>query len=580
MNTVAVVIIAVVNSLWQAAVLAGIVWLVLRFMPRVNGATRFAIWWAVLGVVLAIPAAPTLASSVREWLRTPTIASARPLYAPAAGPVSLIGFQPLLTVESRSESKWPAGVAALWAMVFLYRLINIVKSYARVRCLKRRAYISRDPLPGSRRRARLLLSADVDSPIAVGFAPPAVILPVWLQRHLSREEMDHVLLHETAHLERRDDWTTLLARILGAALGLHPVAAWILRRTEIEREVACDDWVVARTRCVKAYALSLAKLHELRFPEQQLRGERLLAMGLFSDRSSLGSRLESLLGWRRQFTARVSGGCVAAACGVLLVLGTAASVLPGWIAFAQAPRPSFEVASIKRNAADANGLRHENGAGLMAAPGGRFTATFNPVSNFITNAYGIALYQVIGAPNWVTSEKYDIEARGPATAGQKEMMLMLQSLLADRFAMKAHFETRQMPAYILTAAKGGPKMRFSHPENCVPRDPSKPRADQVPNICGSNHLGRDGWNATNISMPGVTGVLAIFMRGPVIDQTGINGTFDVSLRVSGDLSATDNPDAPPALSTALRETLGLELKRGRGPVDVLVIERIERPTAN
>jgi uncharacterized protein (TIGR03435 family) len=375
--------------------------------------------------------------------------------------------------------------------------------------------------------------------------------------------------------------TTLLARLLGAALGLHPIASWILRQIELERELACDEWVVARTRSVKAYARSLAKVHELRFPDQQLRDRHLLSSGLFSHRSSLGDRLENLLGWGRQFTARVSAGRVAAACGVLLVLATAASMLPGWIVFAQTPRPAFEVASVKRNAADAAGIRPEGGATFAVHPGGRLTVVFNPISNLITNAYGVALYQLIGAPDWVNSERYDVEARGPANAGQKEMMLMLQTLLADRFAMKVRLETREMPAYILTVAKGGSKLHFITPEDCIPRDSSKPNPDAAANVCGSNHLSRDGWNATHISMPGVTGVLTLALRGPVIDQTGIRGTFDVkNLRWSDDPAAAGNPDAPPPLSTAVHEAFGLDLKRGRGPVDVLVIERIERPTAN
>jgi uncharacterized protein (TIGR03435 family) len=81
-------------------------------------------------------------------------------------------------------------------------------------------------------------------------------------------------------------------------------------------------------------------------------------------------------------------------------------------------------------------------------------------------------------------------------------------------------------------------------------------------------------------MAGVVGVLSNVLRGPVIDQTGIKGTFDVRLRWTDDLAPTDNPDAPPSIYTALRETLGLDLKRGRGPVDVLVIEHIERPRPN
>jgi uncharacterized protein (TIGR03435 family) len=147
--------------------------------------------------------------------------------------------------------------------------------------------------------------------------------------------------------------------------------------------------------------------------------------------------------------------------------------------------------------------------------------------------------------------------------------------------MKAHIETREMPAYILTVAKGGSKLRLLNPEDCVPFDSTKSDALSVPNVCGNNLVGRNNiWRATHNSMPGVTAVLSRVLRGPVIDRTGIKGTFDVNLQWSDDLAAADNPDAPPSLITALRETLGLDLKSGRGPAEVLVVEHIERPSEN
>ena len=115
----------------------------------------------------------------------------------------------------------------------------------------------------------------------------------------------------------------------------------------------------------------------------------------------------------------------------------------------------------------------------------------------------------------------------------------------------------------------------------MPIDTTKPDALAAPNVCGNNHLSRNNvWTATHTSMPGVTGALSRVLRGPVIDRTGIKGTFDVSLQWSDDLALPDNPDAPPPLSTSLHETLGLELKSGRGPVDVLVVDHIAKPSAN
>ena len=576
MNTVTSLVAAVLNSMWQAAIVAAAVWLALRTARRINAATRFAIWWAALAVVLVLPAAPWAVSSAREWLRPATIASARPRYAPPPGPVSAIELAPLLSVPETSARYWPAGVAALWALFLLRRSAGLLRSYLQVRRLKRNSSPSMELLPHSRRSSRVLLSSMVASPIAVGFAPPAVILPETLGDRLSRQEMDHVLLHESAHLARWDDWTTLFARVLGAAFAWHPVVWFVLRRIEVERELACDEWVVARTQSAKGYARSLARLYELRFGGQHILQDGALVSGMFSNRGGLCERVEWLLKGAREVTARVSPARVGAACLVLLALATAASVMPRWIVFAQTPRPAFDVAAIKRNLAETNG----HSMTFAARPGGRLQVVNNATSNLIYNAYGIAPYQLIGAPDWVASERYDIDARGAATATQKEIMLMLQTLLADRFAMKARFETRQMSAYILTVAKAGPKLTFSSPENCVPRDSSKPNPDAT-NLCGNNLLSREaGWKATRISMQGVVGALSMALRHPVIDQTGIKGTFDVSMKWTDDPAQADTPDAPPPLPTALREALGLDVKMGRGAVDVLVIDHIERPTVN
>ena len=92
--------------------------------------------------------------------------------------------------------------------------------------------------------------------MAVGFLHPAVILPEGLPGELAQPEMEHVLLHEAAHIARRDDWTNLLAKALGAGLALHPVAWCILRQIDREREIACDDWVVARVGAARPYAES------------------------------------------------------------------------------------------------------------------------------------------------------------------------------------------------------------------------------------------------------------------------------------------------------------------------------------
>ena len=582
MNIVAVMGIALMNSLWQAALLAALIHLGLRLATRINAATRFAIWWAALGVTVMLPFAPRFIEFALASIRPDTMKVSQPVFVPTLPPMQLFGTPPLVTVNRRPTAVWPYLLAGAWTFVLLCRLIQIVRSFVFLRRVKRRAYPSSGSLPPTGRDTLLLISSEVDSPIAVGFLRPAIILPASFREALSPEELEHVLLHEAAHVARRDDWNNLLARILSAVMSLHPVALWILRRIDIERESACDDWAVYRTQSASRYARTLARLFDLRLASSKQ--EALLAPGVLGG-SVFARRIEMLFRCSRDFAPRISAAPLGALLAILVVVGTVVSLLPPWIAFAQAPRPAFDVASIKRTPerTDEAGIPVQSGGTFAARPGGRLEVRNNPISNVINNAYGIALYQLFGAPDWVTSERYDMDAKGPAESSRKDIMLMAQTLLVERFAMKAHFETREMPAYILTVAKGGVKMHFLNSENCVPRDSTTSNREQPPNVCGNNQVTRNrGWTATRISMPGVTGVLAMALRGPVIDKTGIQGTFDVSLRWSDDLATapSDDPDAPPTLSTALRDTLGLEVKRGRGPVEVLVIDHIERPTSN
>ncbi len=316
MRSVIEILAAVLNSLWQAALVAGVVWLALRLPRRgvfhkINAATRYAIWWAVLAVTLALPAAPRAMAwwqaRARPTLEAgPRVATPPSIAAPAIGELAAI-----VTFKEERAARWPVWVLAAWAALCLYRLFQIGRSYVYLRGVKRRAIASQAALPPIGRSTRLLLSNDVASPMAVGFLHPAVILPESLPGELAQPEMEHVLLHEVAHIARKDDWTNLLARLLGAALALHPVAWWILRQIEREREIACDDWVVARTGSARPYAQSLARMSELRSRKGVPEGEA-LASGIFGGGSRLSERIEMLLERGRDFSPRASMGRVVA----------------------------------------------------------------------------------------------------------------------------------------------------------------------------------------------------------------------------------------------------------------------------
>src|SRR5690348_335992 len=302
---------AILNTLWLAIAVAAVVWLALRLMPRINAATRHAVWWAVLALIVVMPFAmlvPRTAPAVASGALTESQIQAPVLAAPAAsiapgGPTAAAApaVKPLVMAKSDASAppvtsaplhaadsgaaatplfrfpsfrfpgpiefhagSWLLGLLFVWMGVCCVLLGRIARSYLHLRGLRNRARPAGDELvarfarrlrdSGSSRVPELLVSEEVISPLAAGFLRPVVILPDFLLEEIEEPELDYVLLHELAHVARRDDWTNLMGRLTFAAFVLHPVAAWVLRRIEREREIACDDWVVAATGSAVDYA--------------------------------------------------------------------------------------------------------------------------------------------------------------------------------------------------------------------------------------------------------------------------------------------------------------------------------------
>jgi uncharacterized protein (TIGR03435 family) len=221
----------------------------------------------------------------------------------------------------------------------------------------------------------------------------------------------------------------------------------------------------------------------------------------------------------------------------------------------------------------------------------------------------------VNAPDWTAAERFAIEARTSDATSSDTIRLMLRSMLADRFGLTAHMERRELPMFALTMARSdkrlGPKLVASGPE-CAPIRPPAgipmppppppppagsagagstriilPRGDEPRRRrCGS--MLAPGWfSARSITMQELTGPLSQLMRRPVVDETGLSGEFDLDMFFQPEGLGGALTGAPPAtlsdapaLTTALQDDLGLRLDPRRGPVDVLVIDRIERPTEN
>ena len=234
--------------------------------------------------------------------------------------------------------------------------------------------------------------------------------------------------------------------------------------------------------------------------------------------------------------------------------------------------PQFEVASIKPG-------NSEDRRPLFSFPNGsQLTVRNFTVRRLIQIAYRIKDFQISGGPAWIGADLYDINAKSETAAKQDEIMPMLQALLASRFQLIVRRETREMPVYALVLSKNGPKMK--------PADASAARLIRVR---------RGLLTAAQGSTAIIADQLQNFLNRTVIDKTGLTGDYDVKLEWAPDeyqvsmFSAMGVPEgfgAPspdwhgPSLFTALEEQLGLKLESQKGPVELFMIERIERPSEN
>jgi beta-lactamase regulating signal transducer with metallopeptidase domain len=295
----------VVNWLWQGVALTLLTDVAMRSAPRVSASARYVLWWVAMILVLLLPAMPTLVA----LSGAPPVSAAAPPLSPLALPD--VPVWPLLAA---------VGCWVFWIAAFLARLSVSVGSLGRVR----RDATSFPPGREGRlehwvaarssngRSARLVLSSRVKSASVIGLGPALIAVSPEALERLTDDELDQVVLHEWAHVQRRDDYARLIQLAIRCIAGLHPAVWWIGRRLEIEREIACDDYAVNIAGGARRLAVCLTKLADL----QQGAAAATLAPGVLLA-SQLTQRVRRLLDPRRNTSTR----------GSRAVLGSAASAL-------------------------------------------------------------------------------------------------------------------------------------------------------------------------------------------------------------------------------------------------------------
>jgi uncharacterized protein (TIGR03435 family) len=284
----------------------------------------------------------------------------------------------------------------------------------------------------------------------------------------------------------------------------------------------------------------------------------------------------------------------------ICVVGVAAPVILGVLdaarLLAQSPvaQPrslEFEVASVKAHKSDDQQVM------MVALPGGRFTARNIALRFLIRTAYRLQDDQIVGGPDWLTSDRFDIEAKAGDGASPTELLPMMQALLADRFKLAAHHDTKDLPIYALVLARRdgtfGSKLRRN---DCVRDDTARPAAPgdaTQPPPCGSISNGFGRLTLRAVPMAQILQFLSPSVNRVLVDRTGLTGNFDVDLQWTPEqllqralgtpadqpirVNGADIDPNGPSIFTAVQEQLGLRLESTKGPVDVLVIDHVEQP---
>jgi len=324
------------NGLWQGALVAFAVWAILRAFPGANASTRYAAWSAALVAILVVPFVTTVITAPSDFAAAKVVHGAT---ARASAPSTVAVAEPLPGTRAAapavrapafsglrlSAPGWLAvGLFALWAAIALASFLRLTVSLFRLERLKSDALPLaveyRDAMSrwagaakGSR-GVRICVSDEIDVPVAVGLFDAMILLPKRLLQSLDPHEIDQISLHELAHLRRADDWTNGLQRIAQALLFFNPAVAFVARQMDLEREVACDDWVLSLTGDVRPYAFCLTKMAEVAaWPHRAL-----AAPGVFVTRKSISIRIERILAAKRAIGPALSPGVSSVVLGALV----------------------------------------------------------------------------------------------------------------------------------------------------------------------------------------------------------------------------------------------------------------------
>ncbi len=408
-----------------------------------------------------------------------------------------------------------------------------------------------------------------------GLFRPVLLVPASLMNELTPEQFDAIMAHERRHIACRDNLTAALHMCVEALVWFHPLVWWIGSRLMEERERDCDEAVLRSGSRARDYARGIVSVCR-QYTESPL------ACTAGISGADLKKRIREIMSWRGSLPVSLRRKAVLAAAAAVAVslpffIGlTKAQSLP------PAPQYTYEVVSIHKTPPGQTNVH------IGPGPQGGLRTENTSVMVLIAFAYSIQNYQIVGAPGWASSERFDVMFTPDKTEinpgpgmdpkdfegyvhrnGQR-----LQAVLRDRFGLVLRTETRELPIYGLIQAPRGNKLSLN--------------ADEKSGVPSIQTNGNRQITASNATMEMLAEQLSMELQRPVQDETGLKGRYNLKLEwapepdISPDHVAAGANNSLPGVSifTAITEQLGLKLEAKKGPVPVYVVEKIERPTEN
>jgi bla regulator protein blaR1 len=614
----------VADHLWQSTLVAALAAILALTLRRNRPQVRYALWLAASLKFLVPFAALVLVVNLSGW---------RPAATPVRPDVTVIinvVSQPFSTMVTVPASRTRTGLtreqitsivlAGLWFCGFAAVVTTWMARWRRIAAAVREASLMHEgreldtlrrlqSISGLTRPIALAASNTPLEPGVFGIWRPVLLWPRSISERLEDRQVEAILAHEVAHVRRRDNLAAALHMAVQALFWFYPLVWWVGARLVDERERACDADVVQLGSDPQVYAESILQTCQFYL-------ESPLACVAGVTGSNLKRRIEEIMkndaghtlnAWRKLVLATTAVAAVAAP----VAIGTLnAARAQSQSRALEVGTQSFASVSIKENTSGERALSPDP----MSV--GRFTVKNQPLRELIANLY-FRDGRIWGGPEWL-NDSFDIEAVAEGQPTAQEIRLMVRKLLADRFKLAVHRETRNLPVYALVLVKSdgtlGPRIRPSHPDCIadvearhngskpfvpppVPIGPTTP-LDQWQLPCGSvasRPSGRMAGRATTMPELAFGGFSGIVGR-KVTDKTGLNGYFDFELEFEPAVPPGPPPNPLPrrlppewwygrpapfissSFFTALQEQLGLDLASETGPVDLVVIDHVEKPT--